>query len=562
MKTKTILSLAFLLATITIKAQNLDWVKSFGGSSNDEGISIAVDASGNVYTTGYFEGTVDFAPGTGTSNLTSTGLRDAFIQKLNASGNFQWARSLGGSGVNVGYSITVDASGNVYTTGSFEGTADFDPGTGTANLSSAGGNDIFIQKLDASGNFLWAKSIGGSNSDYGLSIKVDNSGNVYTTGNYEGTVDFDPGAGTANLTSVFQDVFVIKLNASGDYLWAKSFGGGWNNGNALTIDAQGNVYTTGFFQGTVDFDPGAGTTNLTSVELWDVYVQKLDTSGNFLWAKSFGGSSWDTGLSATVDASGNVYTTGFFQGTVDFDPGTSTANLTPIGIHDAFVQKLDPSGNFLWVKSIGGNVSAAQGNSITVDASGNVYTTGYFTETVDIDPGAGTANLTSAGLHDIFVQKLDTYGNFLWARSFGGSEFDIGSSITVDASGNFYTTGAFEGTADFDSIAGTVNLSSAGSFDVFVQKMSQGEVTRFLEIARGIQLKAFPNPSQGLVELAFEQPLHHAEIRVIDSQGKTVLTKELDAGTKEQINIDGLAGIYYLSVKTVNGQSIVKLIKE
>jgi len=465
------LSAAWVLTNLSAQNVNFEWAKSMGGSSDGRGKSITVDAAGNVYTTGFFNETVDFDPGSGTYNLSSAGKSDIFVQKLDAAGNFLWAKSMGGGLFENGSSITVDASGNVYTTGSFHGTVDFDPSSGTYNLSSVGSFDIFVQKLDAAGNFLWAKSMGGTDFDFGNSVTVDASGNVYTTGSFQGTADFDPGSGTYNLSSVsFSDFFVQKLDAAGNFLWAKSMGGSYEDrGHSITVDAAENVYTTGQFWGTVDFDPSSSTYNLSSVGSFDIFVQKLDAAGNFLWAKSMGGSSDDIGISIIVDATGNVYSTGNFQETVDFDPGSGTHTLTAENI-DIFVQKLDAAGNFLWAKSMGGS-SDDTGNSITVDAAGNVYTTGSFQGTVDFDPTAGTYNLTEVGNTDIFVQKLDAAGNFVWAGSMGGSLFEIGSSITVDASGYIYTTGFYQGTADFDPGAGTYNLTSVGSVDIFVQKM-------------------------------------------------------------------------------------------
>jgi hypothetical protein len=562
---KTTLAILISIGVNVANAQTFEWARTFGGSSYDEGRSITVDALGNVYTTGSFQGTVDFDPGAGTANLTSVGLRDIFVQKLDATGNFLWARSFGGNSFDEGQSIAVDFSGNVYTTGYFQVTVDFDPSTGTFNLISEGSHDVFVQKLDSSGNFIWAKSLGSVVDDVGYSITLDASGNVYTTGYFYGFVDFDPGAGTANLTSAgLFDIFVQKLDASGNFLWARSIGSTANDvGLSIKVDASGNVYTTGYFNGAVDFDPDSGTANLTSVGSDDVFIQKLDSSGSFLWARSFGASSNDLGHSIKIDALGNVYTTGFFLGTVDFDPGVGTANLTPAGSGDIFVQKLDASGNFLWAKSFGGS-SFDIGHSITVDSSGNAYTIGNFRGTLDFDPGAGTAYLTSVsvGQADVFVQKLDTSGNFLWARSFGGSDIDLGNSITVDASGNVYSIGSFAGTADFDPGAGAANLISAGFSDVFVHKMSQGGVTGLVGIAKGVQVKVFPNPSGGLIQLTFEQPMNDVEIRVTDLQGKTVFTKELDAVTDEQINIAGPSGTYFLSVKTPQGQTVVKLVKE
>src|ERR1035437_774923 len=211
-----------------------------------------------------------------------------------------WAKSMGGTNNDVGWSIATDASGNVYTTGNFQGTADFDPGAGVFNLTSAGSDDIFISKSDASGNLLWAKSMGSTGSDIGNSIALDASGNVYTTGYFYGTVDFDPGAGIFNLTAAagVNNIFISKLDASGNFVWAKQMvGAGGSSSQFIILDASGNIYTTGAFNGTVDFDPGAGVSNLTAASGADIFISKLDASGNFVWAKSFYGANIDCGFS-------------------------------------------------------------------------------------------------------------------------------------------------------------------------------------------------------------------------------------------------------------------------
>jgi gliding motility-associated-like protein len=465
----------FLTNAFAQEVPVFEWAKAMGGTNFGESRSIAIDASGNVLTTGYFEGTVDFDPGAGAFNLTS-GSGDIFISKLDASGNFVWAKQLGGTGFDVSYSIATDASGNVLTTGYFEGTGDFDPGAGTFNLNSAGFVDIFISKLDASGNFVWAKQLGGgTGNDISYSIATDASGNVLTTGYFTGTGDFDPGAGTFNLTSPGnRDIFISKLDASGNFVWAKRLGGtGNDDGYSIAIDASGNVLTTGEFFGTSDFDPGTGTFNLTSAGSWDIFISKLDASGNFVWAKKLGGTSTDFGNSIAIDASGNVFTTGNFQVSGDFDPGAGTFNLTSAGSYDIFISKLDASGNFGWAKQLGGT-STDFGNSIAIDASGNVFTTGDFIGTGDFDPGPATFSLTSAGDADGFISKLDASGNFVWAIQSGGTGTDRGYSIAIDALGNVLTTGYFEETVDFDPGACSYNLVSAGSNDSFIQKLSIG----------------------------------------------------------------------------------------
>ena len=258
---------------------------------------------------------------------------------------------MGGSSDEFGNSIAVDVNGNVYTTGYFQGTVDFDPGPGIYNLTSSGGNNIFVSKLDASGNFLWAKQMGsGGGGAQSYSIAVDASGNVYTTGGFFLTADFDPGLGIYNLAAIGggEDIFISKLDASGNFVWAKQLSGAdFELGYSIAVDASGNVFTTGGFLGTVDFDPGSGTYNLTSAGSWDIFVSKLDASGNFVWAKRLGGTSQDDCNSIAIDANGNSYTPGSFSGTADFDPGTGTFNLTALsGASNTFVSKLDASGNF------------------------------------------------------------------------------------------------------------------------------------------------------------------------------------------------------------------------
>ncbi|HLG35898.1 MAG TPA: SBBP repeat-containing protein, partial [Bacteroidia bacterium] len=355
---------------------NFVWAKQMGGTDNDYGSSISLDAAGNVYTTGSFQGTVDFDPGPGVFNLTAAGGWDIFVSKFDGSGNFTWAKRMGGISTDRSFSIALDlaGSGDVYTTGFFMGTADFDPGAGVFNLNADATTDIFISKLDGSGNFVWAKAIGSAAGViYSYSLALDVSGNVYTTGDFWGTIDFDPGAAVFNLTPVgFWDIFISKLDASGNFVWAKQMGGtGSGKGySSIASDVSGNVYTTGFFYETVDFDPGVGTFNLTSASAgeYDIFISKLNGSGNFVWAKRVGGPDGDFAYSIALDAAGSVYTTGGFSGTVDFDPGTGTFNLTSAGDWEIFVSKLDGSGSFAWAKAVAGATGSDFGQSIALDA--------------------------------------------------------------------------------------------------------------------------------------------------------------------------------------------------
>ena len=465
------------------------FARGFGGPSNDSGVGIATDSAGNVYTTGSFQGTVDFDPGPGTFNLVSnpsTNTTDVFVSKLDSAGNFIWAKSWGGGAADEAKAIALDDFGNVYTTGYFQGLADFDPSPlGSALNASLGFENTFVSKLDSAGNFVWAKVFSGTAKNIASAIAVDAAGSVYTTGSFTGIVDFDPGALTLNFPSLgLEDVFVSKLDSAGNVVWVKALGGtDSDQASAIALDAFGNVYTTGRFKGTADFDTGAGTFYITSTGSANVYVSKLDSAGKFVWANSLGGGSIFVQASAiALDALGNVYTTGIFTGAADFDPGAATFNFTSksyfdgtffVTAADVFVSKLDNSGNFVWAKAFGG-IFDEFANAIALDALGNVYMTGTFAGTADFDPGIGTFNLTSGvGSLDGFVSKLDSVGNFVWAKSLGGTSNDVANAIALDALGNVYTTGSFRGTADFDPGVGTFNLTSAGSSDVFVSKLSQ-----------------------------------------------------------------------------------------
>ncbi len=398
------------------KNGNIIWVKSVNSAYlGNANFSITLDKKGNIYYGGIFNGTSDFDPGPGDFFMSSPlDAQSAFVSKLDSSGNFIWAVSIDNTNVN---SIAVDSSGNVYATGGFYATADFCIPAGVFNLTEStftggidgGILDVFVLKLDANGKFVWAKRMGGLSSDEGLAIAVDGNANAIVTGYYGGVADFDPGPGIYNLTSSGgRDIFAAKLTTDGDFVWAKSMGGNSEDyGRAVATDPSGNVYLSGSFYDTADFDPGPGTYYLNgSFTATEAFVSKLDAKGNFVWAKDLGGPKDDVGYGVCLDAAGNVYTTGSFSSVADFDPGPGVFNLTSNGYADIFISKLDNNGNFIWAKSVGSDGNDDVGKSIFVDASNNIYTTGWFWGTVDFDPEAGIYNLETNGLLDVFVQKL------------------------------------------------------------------------------------------------------------------------------------------------------------
>jgi hypothetical protein len=392
----------------------------------------------------------------------------------NAQGlKLDWAKQIGGAGDgDVAVSAAIDKQGNVYTIGNFSKTVDFDPNSGVFNLTANGSADIFIQKLDAQGNFKWVKQMGGIEEDWASAITTDTKGNIYTIGIFMDTVDFDPGPGVFQLKSNGgADIFIQKLNSTGDFLWAKQLGGiGFEGIAAIKVDSSGSIYTTGSFAYTVDFDPGAGSYDLVSQGGDDIFILKLNSAGDFVWAKQIGGIRYDNAGSMITNVNGSMYLTGEFQDEVDVDPGATIFNLNANGETDIFILKLDLDGNFIWAKQLGGT-GFDFGRSITEDAKGNTYTIGFFEDIVDFDPGTNIFNLTAKGKYDVFIQKLDANGNFLWVKQIGGEGTDDGRSIFADSNGNVYSTGHFQNTVDVDPGLAMVNFASNGEDDIFIQKL-------------------------------------------------------------------------------------------
>jgi len=453
----------------------LDWVNSMEGSSYDACKAIALDDAGNVYATGYFSATVDFDAGPGVFNLTSVNAEDAYMAKYDPTGKLVWAKSIGDFRYQAGNAITVDANDNIYVTGIFFGTTDFDPGPAVFNLISAGNEDIFVSKFDNNGNFTWAKRFGGPTNDFCNAIKLDAGGNIYFNGYFENTADFDPGTGVFDLVSAGgTDIFVCKLSNNGNLLWAKRIGGPSSDAAYdIDLDAQNNVYSTGFYWATADFDPGPGTYNLTSAALGNGYLLKLTTNGDFIRVADLAGDSRVRCISLKLDNSGSLCLAGHFDGDADFDPGSGTAMLhSVIDDDDIFIGKYDLDFNLQWIKQIEGP-SFQKVFDIDVDAADNIYTTGHYSGTADFDPGTAEHKLTAAGDPDIFVLKLKPTGEFVWVAPATGSFFGSGYSLKVDKSNNIYVGGTFEGTKDFDPGPDEIKRTSAGQSESFVEKLRQ-----------------------------------------------------------------------------------------
>ncbi|MEX1191093.1 MAG: hypothetical protein WEA99_03905, partial [Brumimicrobium sp.] len=390
--------------------QNFQWNTNIGGGGIDEGNSIDVDAAGNVYITGQFQqgfsgcefgyGSTNGDPVFATLNP-ATGNNIGFVAKINTNGVWQWVKTFE-EGTCFPASISVDPNGNVYTTGRFSGTVDFNPGAGTESLTNSGSSqDAFISKLDNNGNFIWTEQFSGGNFDDVIGRSITSDANfVYVKGYFEGTVEFELNTfGSTQLTgntgALNGDYFIVKIQADGNdtrwgHLISRGSSTGYNlAGNTLALSDDGSkLYVT-------------GETNNSG------FVARL-TNGNVSvaedWLNTFGSTSKAEAIG--LDSDDNVFITGYFSGTVDFDPSGGTSNLSAIGTNDAFITRLDANGNFDFAKQLGGAGADNRGYGIQIGTNGEIYSGGWFTATTDFDPNAGTENRTSEGARDLYIHKM------------------------------------------------------------------------------------------------------------------------------------------------------------
>lgn len=564
--------IAFFTCSLFINAQTVgfQWAKSIGGASRKYSNAIITDASGNVYTTGTFSNTMDFDPSASAYPLTSKGDYDIFISKLDASGNFLWAKQIGGIDGDYVNNIITDATGNIYTVGSHFGVTDFDPGTGLYNLGATGAQGMYISKLNSAGDFIWAKNFVVPFTSFSdiSDIITDASNNVYVTGGFAMNVDLDPGPGTYTLGSgtslASNQIFVLKLDPIGNFIWAKDIEGLNYSGsaNSIGLDQSNNIYAVGNFFGTADFDTGTGILNFTANNE-NVFILKLNNNGNFIWAKPLGDTT-TLSSSAKVDALGNIYTTGRFVATVDFDPGPFVYQLTSPNFSNTFISKLDSLGIFRWAKSFSGYTS--YGVDLALDQYNGVYTTGNFYGVADFDPGFGTFTLTSGNNNysDVYISKLDNYGNFVWAKNIGCNVEDDARAITIDGINNIYTTGGYQFTADFDPDAGISNLTATtiNEGDIFIQKMGQIGVG-IKENQQVTIVNAYPNPTKGIINIESAVSINNnVKVQILNLLGQILLEENIDT-SQHTFNIQNFTnGLYFLKIfiegKLISTQKIIK----
>lgn len=590
MKTFLQLFILFILGNSAF-AQAVLWSQNSPGPQDYhyENHTLSTDNLGNVYSVGTFDGGIQY-------NLSGS-FSGMIIKKEDSDGNLIWTKQIGPAAYSVteANAITIDAAGNIYVSGKiglYVGTTiDCDPGIGVFNLTvPTARNTNFILKLDANGNFVWVKpflnpnAVIGSNNEI-RALKVDASGNIYATGSFTGSPDFDPNAGVFNLTAVSTDIFILKLDALGSLVWVKTLTGAsstTNSGYSIDVDNSGNVYTVGYFTNSLDADPGAGISTLTAYTGFagsvsqsgsnNIYVSKLDANGNFVWANFIGGDRSTNYLpNIAVDSVGSILISGYTFSDIgpavswaDYDFGAGTYYLENNG--GPFVLKVNSNGNFIWAKNTVLNTlhgySDSFGIGFTLDSNDNIYTIGTFKGVCDFDSSSNTFSMTSigtnviagsAGMPDIYISKIDTNGNFVWATKSGGTGTDEGYSITVANSGKVTFWGR--------SSSGFTKSAAAVSTGGFLASYSQPASLNNNQFEnQKSRIKVYPNPVTDILTISNSELI--SKVEVIDMLGRTISSNIInDLETKLEVS-NLSTGTYLVQVTIDNSFETFKIIKK
>jgi hypothetical protein len=533
---------------------NWEWARSAQSGSaypaGGEGISVATDASGNAYISGWFIDTLTF--GSYVFNYP----KGVYVTKYDSLGNLEWAKC-GASGLSsqaIGSCISADALGNSYFTGWYVGTLVFD----TDTLTSVGSTDIFIVKYDSSGNLIWAKSQGGTSAEQSLGIRIDGNDNLYVIGNFSSpSIVF----GTDTLfNTASSNLFLAKFYSSGNSVWAKSAlmsPTGFVQSYGVTSDAFGNVYATGTFGG-VSGSMILGSDTLISLGSYNIFLAKYNSSGNVIWAKCAGDSGYDKSFNVATGGNNSIFITGeFSSSSIHFGADT----LVNSGGTDAFLVKYDSSGIVQWAKSIKG-LNNDYGYCVTTNNVDKVYLSGgcYTTSSLTVIFDTLTLQYPVGSYDPSFIASYNFSGNLLFAKVLA-SGADDQNGLAVCPSGSVYMVGDFYQTNPF--ILGNDSLILVGAENVFLAKLGYSSIVDNLEfyyLQQSITL--FPNPTSSTFTITSTNKIK--EIKVYDVLGSEILSfDKLRMTGSETIDISGIAkGIYFAEIKTEKETVRKKLIKQ
>ncbi|MDQ3191162.1 MAG: T9SS type A sorting domain-containing protein [Bacteroidota bacterium] len=550
-----IITVILLFLTINLSAQEFIWAKRAGLWGYDYGYGICSDGLGNVYVSGKYEFNAMFEDTT----VGLEGNHDIFTAKYGPEGNLIWVRTAGGLWGDYAHAVACDEAGNVYVTGEIEQTAVFHGSN--IELSSWGKNDVFVAKYNTEGVPLWAQRGGGGLSDKGKSIAISDEG-VYATGYFRETASFNNSGDVKIESAGAKDIFIVGYDLNGNLKWLKRGGGeGDDDGGGITTDADGFIYVAGHFDKEMDFEGVKVTSNGGR----DAYLAKFAPSGDLVWVKNEGGSSYTSALGVIAAKDGRIYMTGSFSGKVIMGNSTLSSN----GKRDIFIACFTNDGQVQWAKNAGGGLDDV-GMGIAADDDSNVYITGFYGESAEFNDEV----ITGVDSSEIFIAKYDSNGEFKWVMKGDGkkdnkfeSNFEeAGRSIWVDKKNFVLVTGSFRENVIF----GPHELQGWTNTNIFVAKIKQDESdespyeTGVMKNNLNNYFKIYPNPSEGILNIDYSgtEP-KDVKFRLESLQGKILLEKQyksLASGNEVLMLNDIAKGIYFLQIFTDQEHFVQKLI--
>ncbi|GCC52765.1 hypothetical protein SanaruYs_30040 [Chryseotalea sanaruensis] len=506
--------IAFCLFTLVLEAQELPYaiqrvqqpirvvVGTFPAYQIYESV---IDNAGNTYVTGFFRGTADFDPGVATQQLVSQSpsVADAFFAKYGANGALVYVKAISGLGDKTANTIALTSNGKVLIGGYFFGFANFDPGVTDFSLGSLGGSDAFYARFDAAtGAFESASATGGAGNDGISKIVVASNNDAYMYGYFAQTVDFDFGVGELYLSAATsgQDRFIAKYDDLLTLQWAHALPNLFVT--SIALDASSFI-VTGSFQTTTDMDPGPTTLLKSPAGSSDIWLSKFDLNGNLVWNNTMGGVDFDNAVDIAVDAGSNIYIAGNFNQTADFDPSAGVQNIVSNGLNDAFSAKYNSAGGLDWVRSWGGS-RADQATSLVALDNNRIVICGTFSSlSMDIDPGAGTKQLTNAGpenASDAYLIVLNDTGNLLDGFNYGASGVSETAGLINGQGSSFSIIGNITQTIDFDPSSNIYNLINDTGFQQAY--LASYSLLSTLPAAQATAL-TFPGQTTSSIDVAF-----------------------------------------------------------
>ncbi|WP_052597592.1 T9SS type A sorting domain-containing protein [Aureispira sp. CCB-QB1] len=545
MKTSFLFLFFSLLASYNYgQALTTDWVTSIPGDAFEQNSNMAQSPCGDIYTVGFFQG-ASFG------SLSSAGIEKGFISKYNEQGQLLWLKQLAGNSIDRINSITIGNDNEIYIVGEFRGTFRYN----NDSLVSFDELDVLIAKIDSSGNFQWATSLTGWGQESAYDVSISNNGQLIVTGYYENNLTIGAFSLTANN---LRDIFIVSIDQQGNPVWLKTLSGpGIEYGRSIAIDSSNNIYVAGAFRDALY--PNSATT-VYGFGSYDAFLAKYDATGQFLWIKVMGGPSVDEGYYVNIDSKQNPVLVGWYDRSMQID----TFILNGAKEEDGFAVKFSPNGDLTWAFPLAGTFDERV-YAVDFDSDDNIYLLG----TVDSLLVIGGDSLTNRHLNrptDIFVIKIDENSNYKWGQTLGHYYNDFCFDLIVHDPTTVYIVGSYQDTSIFVNDT----LISQEGYDVFLGRFSMDTTVSIHQISNNSDIATinlYPNPAvqlQSTLEYTLTQSTD-VIISVYDLLGQELhkkIFKNQPAGVYHTpIQLPQQASsIYFVRIETKSTTQVLELV--